>query len=90
MALVDSIGVASIMPFITLISDPQIIETNSSLNTLFTFYNFTNKNDFFIFCGLGIIFLLFISAVIRAYTSYAINQFSMMREFSIRCKLSNK
>ncbi len=87
MALVDSIGVASIMPFITLISDPQIIETNSSLNTLFTFYNFTNKNDFFIFCGLGIIFLLFISAVIRAYTSYAINQFSMMREFSISTKL---
>jgi len=87
MALVDSIGVASIMPFIALISDPQLIETNSILNKLFIFYNFTNKNDFFIFCGLGIIFLLFISAVIRAYTSYAINQFSMMREFSISTKL---
>ncbi len=87
MALVDSIGVASIMPFIALISDPQLIETNSILNKLFVFYNFTNKNDFFIFCGLGIIFLLFISALIRAYTSYAINQFSMMREFSISTKL---
>ena len=87
MAIVDSIGVASIMPFIALISDPQIIETNSILNKLFIFYNFTNKNDFFIFCGLGIIFLLFISALIRAYTSYAINHFSMMREFSISTKL---
>ena len=35
MAFLDMLGVASIMPFITVISNPDIIETNSILNKVF-------------------------------------------------------
>ena len=35
MAILDIIGVASIMPFIYVLSNPDIIETNSLINTAF-------------------------------------------------------
>ena len=35
MALLDTIGVASIMPFVAVLSNPLLIETNYFLNTLF-------------------------------------------------------
>ena len=35
MALLDMIGVASIMPFIYVLSNPDIIETNSTINFAF-------------------------------------------------------
>ena len=35
MALIEMLGVASILPFIAVISNPQIIETNTILSTVY-------------------------------------------------------
>ena len=35
MALLDTIGVASILPFISVLTNPDLIETNSILNAMF-------------------------------------------------------
>ena len=35
-AVIDTIGVASILPFIAVLTNPEIIETNSFLNTFFS------------------------------------------------------
>ena len=35
MAFLDMIGVASIMPFIAVLSNPDVVETNSLMNTMF-------------------------------------------------------
>ena len=35
MALLDMIGIASILPFISVLTNPDIIETNSILNIMF-------------------------------------------------------
>ena len=60
MALLDIVGVASIMPFIYVLSNPEVIETNNLINTAF---NISNKIGIetaqeFIF-ALGIIFLFY-------------------------------
>ena len=39
MALLEVIGVASILPFITVLTNPSLIETNSILNWMFQFSN---------------------------------------------------
>ena len=36
MAFIDMVGVASIMPFIALLTNPELIETNFILNLLFS------------------------------------------------------
>ena len=37
MALLDMIGVASIMPFMAVLINPEIVETNNILNILYKF-----------------------------------------------------
>ena len=39
--LLDTIGVASIMPFIAVLMNPEIIDTNNFLNKLFIFLDHT-------------------------------------------------
>ena len=58
MALLDMIGVASILPFIALLSNPEIIQTNLFLNKVYNFGNFQNNQDFFIFSGFVVFLIL--------------------------------
>ena len=54
MALLDVIGVASVMPFMTVLTNSELVETNSLLNILYK-YSFIlgveSKNDFLFFLG---------------------------------------
>ena len=52
MAILDMIGVASILPFIAVISNPELIETNIFLNKLYVFlsiFGIQTNEDFFLF-----------------------------------------
>ena len=35
MALIDMVGVASILPFMAVLTNPEVVETNIILNTMF-------------------------------------------------------
>lgn len=52
MALIDTIGVASILPFIAVLSNPGLIETNVILNNMFQISKYLELkiiNSFFYF-----------------------------------------
>lgn len=46
MAFLDMVGVASIMPFLAVLASPEVIETNSYLNAVYTRLNFTDPQAF--------------------------------------------
>ena len=49
MAFLEMIGVASIMPFIAVLTNPKVIETNSILSTMFqlsSIFGIENNNEF--------------------------------------------
>lgn len=85
MALLDVIGVASILPFIALISNPEIIETNKFLSTFYTFFSFENYLDFTLAFGLLVFILLVFSLLFKAFTIYLQLRFSLMNEYNM-CK----
>ena len=90
MALLDMIGVASILPFITVLTNPNLIETNIILNTLFQASNRFGVNtdqEFLFFLGIIVFFLLILSLTFKAITSYVQILFVQMREFSIGKRL---
>ena len=90
MALLDMIGIASILPFMAVLTNPDVVETNLLLNTMFQkaeiFGIFTI--DSFLF-GLGVIvfILLVASLAFKAITMYWQNRFVQMRNFSISKRL---
>lgn len=83
MALLDMIGVASIMPFISVLSDPLVVETNPILAWVYVFFNFKDRHDFLLALGIFVFLLLLFCLVFKAVTTYAQLRFALMREYSI-------
>lgn len=86
MATIDAIGVASILPFMMVLANPTLIETNIILNTMFQFLSFfgvKNKTDFLFALGFLTFFFLVFSLAFKALTSYLQIRFVVTREYSI-------
>lgn len=87
MAFMEVLGVGSIMPFLAVLGNPEIIETNKYFSSMYNFLNFEDKNNFLLFLGGFALFMLLLSAVVRSLTSYAKFRFSNLRRHSISQKL---
>ena len=85
-AFIDMMGVASIMPFMTVLTNPQIIETNSIINTMFEFSSMigVKTNQEFIFLLGFLVFIILITSIgCKALLVYLQAKFVNMREYSI-------
>lgn len=90
MALLDMIGVASILPFIAVLANPSIIETNIFLKEIFEIshvFGVTNTKQFLFVLGLFVFVLLIISLFFKAITTYLQISFALMLEYSIGKRL---
>lgn len=87
MALLDAIGVASIMPFMAVITTPSLIETNRLLAMLSRLMGNPGQRDFLLILGVFMFLLLVISLLFKALTTYCQLRFNLMREFSISRRL---
>ena len=87
MALLDVLGVASIMPFMAVLANAQLIETNPILASLYVTFSFSNEQDFLFFLGVTVLVALVVSLAFRALTTYAQLRFALMREYSIGRRL---
>ena len=90
MALLDMIGVASILPFVTVLTNPDLIETNAILNMMFQVSNIfgveTNQQFLFV-VGVSAFVLLIISLIFKALTAYAQTRFVQMRQYTLSKRL---
>ena len=90
MALLDMIGVASILPFMAVLTNPSLIETNSILNTVFktaSIFGVESSQQFLFALGVFVFVLLIISLTFKAFTTYLQVRFVRMREQSIGKRL---
>ena len=88
MAILDMIGIASILPFMAVISNPDIIETNTILNEVFqvsTKFGVENYQQFLFALGVFVFLVLVTSLGFKALTTYVQVRFVEMRQYSI-CK----
>jgi ABC-type multidrug transport system fused ATPase/permease subunit len=90
MTLLDMIGVASIFPFILVLTNPDIIETNIIFVKIFEvskIFGIENSQQFSFFIGILFFVLLFSSIIFKAITTYVQIRFIRMREHSIGKRL---
>ena len=84
------LGVASILPFVALLTNPQLVETNiffSKSYELATNFGVENKLEFLFFIGMGVFLLLILSLIFRALTTYGQMHFTLMQEYIVGKKL---
>ena len=53
MSIAEVIGIASLAPFMALVSNPDLIQTNQVLQTVYYKMHFQSHKDFIIVCGIG-------------------------------------
>lgn len=68
MTCFELIGLASILPFMTVVGNPDAIGSNIFLSEAYTFLNIKNHNDFIIYLGCGVLLALTISSIISMLT----------------------
>jgi ATP-binding cassette, subfamily B, bacterial PglK len=89
-ALLDMIGVASILPFMAVLLNPDIIETNNILNKglqISKGFGVENNQQFLLLLGATVFVLLIVSLTFKAIGTYATARFIQMREYSIGKRL---
>ena len=90
MALLDMIGVASILPFMAVLANPDIIQTNIILNKMFqvsSVFGIENNQQFLFVLGIIVFVFLVVSILFKAFTTYVQLRFVQMREYSMGKRL---
>jgi len=90
MALLEMAGVASIMPFMAVLTNPGIIETNSLLNKVYTLsslFGVETHQQFLFFLGIIVFVLLVISLALKAITIFIQVRFTSMCRYNIAKRL---
>jgi ABC-type multidrug transport system fused ATPase/permease subunit len=90
MALLDMLGVASILPFIAVLANPALVETNPVLSWAYRFsanVGVASVEQFLFLLGFLVFVLLVFSLTFKALTTYAQTRFALMREYSIGKRL---
>ncbi len=90
MALLDMIGVASILPFVAVLTSPELIQTNIILNTMFqasSVFAVENTQQFLFALGVLVFLTLVLSLIFKAITIYAQVRFIQNREYTIGKRL---
>ncbi len=85
-ALIQVVGIASIMPFLALVSNPESVRTNAFLRWTFETLGFTDEGPFLVFVGVGVLVVLVFSNAFAAFTHLRLMRFSwdMNHQLSVR------
>lgn len=78
MALLETVGMASVMPFLTVLGDPETVVTNpllSNLRGIAQGFGVESTNDFLFLLGFGAFLIVFVSSLYRTATIYILNDF---------------
>jgi len=88
-SFIETLGVASIMPFMAVLSNPDIVNTNQYLSAIYAYFEFDSSKSFLYF--LGVVFLVVVvgSLLLKAVAFWTQAKFSHSRNHSWSCRLIN-
>lgn len=86
-AVLEAVGVASIIPFLGLLSDPAALEKSPWLHDAYEALGAVGRERFFFMVGVGVLVTMSASNVMQALTTYALLRFSWMRNHTLSVRL---
>ena len=87
MALLDVVGVASTMPFISVLAKPETVDSNPYLAAAYDHLGVESTERFLLFLGVVVFVALVTSIAFRAITTYALLHFTQMRRYSLATRI---
>ena len=86
-AIVQLVGVASIQPFMNIVTNPDSIRTSWLLHSVYTFLGFTNDRSFILFIGFSTLSLILLSNAIGAFNVWLKTRFTMRLNHNLARRL---
>lgn len=86
-ALLETIGVASIMPFMRVAADQGSVESNKYLSSIYGYFGFTSPQDFLFALGIAVLVLLVGSLAFKAFSFWVQVRFAHRRNHTIGCRV---
>ncbi|WP_333661245.1 ABC transporter ATP-binding protein [Acinetobacter sp.] len=86
MALMEAAGVVSIMPFLAVLSNPNIVGNNSILQKIYYLLSSPSSQRFIMYLGFISLVVVFFSTFFKILTQYTLNRFASLQRhyFSTR------
>ncbi len=89
-AFFQTLGVVSILPFMNIVMQPEIIETNRWLKWLYNSLGFTSVNSFIIFIGILMLLIIIIGNLTSALATWLKVRFVWRKNHNISTALLKK
>jgi ABC-type multidrug transport system fused ATPase/permease subunit len=86
-AISAALMVGSILPFLTVLSDPSRIRTVPQLAWAYDWFGFSSQYEFLIALGVGTIVMIVAANAMQMLRVYAVSRFTMLRMHSISHRL---
>ena len=86
-AFAETLGVASIMPFVSVLTNPQLVDRSPYLAAMYGFLGFQDKQSFLFFLGIVFFVILVSSLSMKALGIWGQLRFSQNRDWSWASRL---
>ncbi len=90
MAMAETLGVLSIMPFLSVLARPAVIHENAFLGAAYERFNFHEARDFILALGLASIVLVLASSAFKTVTQHVLNRFVHLLRHAISSRLLSR
>src|SRR5690606_38092779 len=87
MALLETVGVISIMPFLSVLGRPEIIHENAWLSELYQKFGADSDQSFILLLGLASIVLVVGSSLFKTLALHTLNRFVHLQRHSLSVRL---
>src|SRR5690606_23989969 len=87
MATFSTVGIAAIMPFLSLVANPDVVQENRWLTSIYELAGFGSTNEFLFAIGVLTLVLLMVSNGLRALTDWKILRFVRGLQYRISRRL---
>ena len=86
-AITSAIGVGSILPFLTVLVEPDIIESNPYFSSVYDYLGFESRYAFLTALGIGSVVLMIVASTVQMASSYLSVRFSHQLSHSLEMDL---
>src|SRR5262245_10455201 len=87
MGLLETTSVASVMPFIAVLLQPSLVESNKYLSSAYHWFGFESIDHFLLLLGLMAFMAVVGSSIFKGLTIWAVQRFTQMRQHSLSRRL---
>ncbi len=90
MAGAETLGVVSIMPFLSVLGRPAIIQETPVLQAIYETFDFQSSHDFIFALGLVSIFVVVASSAFKTVTQHVLNRFVHLQRHALSSRLLSR